>query len=88
MRISPVVEQRNMLNALNSASWRTGLEGVIFVIQMLLCVLFQWDARVPPLLRTIMDQAIFADVKVAAAGPAAPVARNPARNVFLVAVET
>lgn len=77
-----------MLDALNSAARRTGLEGVIFVVQMLLRVLIQWDAGIPPLLRAIMDQAVFADVKVAAAGPAAPVARNPARNVFLVAVET
>ena len=87
LRMAPVVKQGNVLHALNGAARRARLERAIFTLKMLRGVLFQRNARVPPLLGTIVNQTVFAHVKVAAAGTTTPFARNPAGNIFLMSVK-
>ena len=50
LRIPPVVEQRDVLHALNRAAWGTGLEGVVLVTNVLRRITFQWDGRITTLL--------------------------------------
>ena len=74
LRITPVVEQGDVLHALNRAAWRTGFEGIVFMIKVLRGVILQRDGRITPLLRAVMDQPVFANIEVTASGATSPVA--------------
>src|SRR6516165_4197791 len=70
LRVTPVIDHRHLLNARNRATWRTGLRSVVLMLEVLSSVLLQRYTRITTLLRTVVDQSLLANVKVAASGPA------------------
>src|SRR5207247_5153592 len=68
---APEVDHGDLLHAGDRAARGAGLVGKELVLEVGWCVLVERDGGVAPLLRTVVDQPVFADVEVAAAGAAA-----------------
>ena len=52
--IAPMVNDGNLLNATNRASWGAGFRGQILAAHVRLGVLFERNAGIPALLRAVM----------------------------------
>src|SRR5436190_20662307 len=77
LRIAPIVEYANLVDALKGASWRTPFLRIVFPIKIIHRVLLKWNARITALLRTPVDKAVLADVEIPRARSAAPVVGLP-----------
>src|SRR5439155_7193126 len=84
---APEVDHGDLLHAGDRAARGAGLVGKELVLEVGWCVLVERDGGVAPLLRTVVDQPVFADVEVAAAGAAAPVVGFAERYIPLEIVE-
>src|SRR5262249_55276936 len=84
---APVVEHRHLLDAGDGAEFRAGFFGVKLALQVFARVLFERDAGKAALLRAVMDEAVFADVQVTRARPAAPVVRPAVSQVLLELIQ-
>src|SRR5262245_56688786 len=73
LRVAPVVEDADLVNALQRAGRRAPLLGLVLAIEVFHRVLVQRDSRVTALLRTPVHQTLFTDVEIAGARAAAPV---------------
>ena len=60
-----------------------GLAGQIFAVKVLPCVLLQRDGGIASPLGAIVHKPIFADVKIAATGPAMPVVGQAQRQALV-----
>src|SRR6185295_1880397 len=63
--------------------WRARLFGEVFALDVRERVFLEGNAGVTTLLRTIVDEAVFADLEIARAGSATPVICLAACQVFL-----
>ena len=70
--MAPVVEDADLVDALERAVRGAPLLGHVLALEIFHRVLFERDAGVAALLRAPVDQAVLADVEVASAGAAAP----------------
>jgi len=86
--ISPVIYDRNLLDATNCAGWSTGLSGQIFTPHVLFRVVLQRYGGVAALLRAIMNEAILANVEITRARAASPVIRITTRKILLEPVQS
>jgi hypothetical protein len=80
---APGIDGGYLVNTGHGAARGAALFCKKFAMALLVSVLHQRDARVSALLRTIMDQAVFANIEIARACAAAPVVFFPARDIVL-----
>jgi hypothetical protein len=78
LRVAPVVEHGDLLRAGDGAARRARLLGVVLMFKVLAGVLLEWKGGISALLRAIVNQAVLADIELAAAGSAAPLVPQPA----------
>src|SRR5262245_53801705 len=78
-----IVDYRYPVHAADGAIRGARFDGVVFVFEMGRRVLIQRNRGIAALLGTIMDQSIFTDVEVAAAGMTMPLVRKAASEVVL-----
>src|SRR4030095_1632079 len=64
LRIAPIVEDADLMNALERASRSAPFLRVVLTIEIFHRVLGQRNARIPTLLRTPVDQPLFTNVEV------------------------
>jgi len=83
LRTAPGIQGRSLMHAGNGAARRATFLRHEFALALLVRIFEQRHAGIPALLRTIMDQAIFADVQVARAGAAPPVVFEAFGDVVL-----
>ena len=74
-----MVQHGHFLNATDRAGGGAALAGKVFPPHILERVFLDRDPGIAPLLRTVVDQAILADVDVAGAGAAAPIVWSATR---------
>src|ERR1022692_3806460 len=87
LRIAPVFDGAGLVGAGDGAARRALLGRAVLAPDILHRVLEQRLARVATLLRTIVHQAVFANVQVAGAGPAAPGILFAVRDIVLETVD-
>src|SRR5882762_1014192 len=87
LRCSPRIEDRNLMHARYCAMRRAGLLGIEFAPQIGNGIFFEGNPRISALLRTIMHQAIFADVQIASTRAASPLVRTALGNVVLEGID-
>ncbi len=87
LRSAPVVDVRHLMHAGDGAVGGTGLLRQKFALYIFSPIFRQWNAGPAALLRAIMHQPVFADVKVARSGAAAPVIRLAVDDGFLKVIE-
>src|SRR5439155_23764990 len=75
LRVAPVVEDANLMHALDSAGGRAPLFGFVFAVEIFDSVVCEGNSRIAALLRAPVNQAVFADVEIARAGTTAPLIR-------------
>ena len=75
MRVAPVVENADLMHALQRAGWSTPFLGFVLAIEIFHRVLLERDSGITALLRAPVDEALFTDVEIARAGTTAPVVR-------------
>src|SRR5580704_13760178 len=78
-----LVDHGHLVYAGYGAIGGTGLDGVVFMLQMLRTVLIERNAGKTTLLRTVMDESILADIEIATAGMTMPGVGESAHQVFL-----
>src|SRR5437870_10716148 len=83
---APEVDHGDLLYAGDRAAWGAGFAGEELVLEVGRCVLVERDGGVAPLLRTVVDQPVFANVEIAAAGAGAPVVGFAQRESLLAIV--
>src|SRR5574340_458925 len=83
---SPEIQVRNLMDARHRARRRTGLLRQEFPPNILCRVFVKGFAGPAALLRTIMDQPVFADVEIPGAGAATPIIGLALGDVFLKAI--
>ena len=84
LRVAPqLVDLRYSVHAADRAQWRAPFLPMKFAPQVVLTVAFEGDARTAALLRTPVNETVFADVEVTATSRAMPVVRLPVRQVLL-----
>src|SRR5690242_693691 len=88
LRVAPVVENANLVNALEGARRRAPFLGFVLAIEIFHRVLLEWDSRITALLRAPVDQTFFANVQIARAGTTAPVIRFAFRDAVLKPIES
>src|SRR6476659_7574573 len=71
------------MHAANGAERRAALQLMVSTPQMPRPVLLQGNTRVPPLLRTPVDEAVLTDIEVTASRAAVPFVRPPICQVLL-----
>ena len=74
------------MDAAYGAQRRASLVTVILPLQILGAILLERDARVAPLLRTPVHEAVLADVEIPCTGTAVPLVGLPVGEVLLEAV--
>src|SRR5258707_7599274 len=87
LRVAPVVEDADLMHALDRAGWRTPLFGFVLAPEIFHRVLFERCAGIATLLRAPVHQAVFADVEIARAGATAPFVRLAFGDAVLKPVE-
>src|SRR3954469_17028116 len=75
LRVAPVVEDADLMDALQCAGRGAPLLGIVLALEIFHRVLFERDAGDAALLRAPVDEPVLADVKVARPGAAAPLVR-------------
>src|SRR5581483_3450427 len=75
------------MHAGNRAMRSAALFGAILAADIVDCVFFKRNTRITALLRTIVHQAVFADIQITRSGAAAPLVRTPLRDVVLKPVD-
>jgi hypothetical protein len=85
--LSKSIEHRCLVNARYGTEGGTLFSDSGFPHDILAPVMLQRDAGTPPLLRTVMNQAVLADVKKPAAGSAVPIVRQTLEKVPLKRVQ-
>ena len=88
MRGAPGIDGRNLVHAGHGAARGAGFFGEELAVALLVSVFHDGNARIAALLRTIVDQAVFADVEIARASTAAPVVFLAARDIVLELIDT
>src|SRR4029077_8512012 len=83
LRSSPGVEDRNLVHAGNGAMGCAEFFGQVLATYVITGVFRERDRRIAALLRTVMDQTVFADIEVARARAAAPIIGQALGNVVL-----
>ena len=87
MGSAPEVNYGNLVHARNRAARGAALLRQKLALPLLIGIIFQWNARVPTLLRAIMNEAVLADIQIARTGPAPPVVLASLCNVVLEIVQ-
>src|SRR5262249_50816459 len=85
LRTPPEIHRRHAMHAADRAIWRARLRCREFPPDVLDRVAFERYPWITALLRTVVDEAVLADVEVARAGAAAPLIRLAVRQVVLKA---
>ena len=67
------------MHAPDRAMWRARFLGEVFSFDVGKRIFLEWNARVTPLLGTIVNQPVFANVEIPRAGAASPIVWFPAR---------
>src|SRR3954447_22063675 len=83
LRISPPIDNRNLMYARHRAVRSAALFGEVFTADIGNCVLLERDRRIPALLRAVMHQPVLADIQITGAGAASPLVRLPEGDVVL-----
>ena len=73
LRAAPIVEHSDLVNAGDGAVRGARFFRIELAVAALGGVLGERDARIAALLRTVMDEAVLANVEIARAGAAAPI---------------
>src|SRR5689334_21822539 len=87
LRVAPVVENSNLVNALERARRRAPFLGVVLAIEVFHRVLIERNSGIATLLRAPMDQTVFANVEVTRAGATTPIVRFALRDAVLKPVQ-
>src|SRR6185369_1192160 len=87
LRVAPVVENTDLMNALKRAGRGTPLFRIVFPIEVFHCVLLEWNSRITTLLRAPVDQPVLANVEITRACTAAPLVRPALGDAVLEPVE-
>ena len=82
-----VVEHRYLMDTRDGAERRAGFAAVSLALEVLACIGFERNGGSAPLLRTVVHQAVFADIKESATGAAIPLVRQAAADVLLKMIE-
>src|SRR5579864_8857409 len=82
--IAPAVDDRGLMDTGDRAVRSAGLFGEVFAADILDAVLLERNARIAALLRTVVNQAVLADVQISAASAAAPPVIGLARDQILL----
>src|SRR5271165_4300995 len=85
--LAEIVEHRGLTHAGDGAERRATLRLRSLALDVFHRVLFERNARTPPLLGTIVDQALLANVDESASRAAVPGVGDSTRDVLLKAVE-
>jgi len=75
------IDHRDTMHARNRAIRGTRFPGPILALKVVACVLLQWDGRITSLLGTVVDESVFADIKIAASCAALPIVWLSPRQV-------
>ena len=67
---------------------RAGLFCPIFAVDVVHGVLLEWNSRIAALLRAVVNQTVFANVKVTSPGAALPFVLDAVRDIVLKIVHT
>src|SRR5262249_22689292 len=86
--IAPVVEDANLMHALEGTGWRAPLLGAVFAFKIFHGVFGQRGSGITSLLRTPVDQTVFTDIQVPRTGTTTPLIRLAFGNAFLKPVKT
>src|SRR6185369_4547395 len=87
LRSAPGIKNRYLMHARNRAMWGARFFRDVFTADVGGCVVFQRNSWVAALLRTVVNQAVLADIEVTRAGAASPLIRAPLRDVVLESVD-
>lgn len=87
LRIAPAVQDCHLVHAAHGAEMGAFLFGPVFPLDVGLGVTLQGDARVPALLRAVMDQPFFANVQVPGAGTASPFVGLAVHKILLKIID-
>src|ERR1022692_2588448 len=87
LRRAPEIQVRNLVHAGNRTARRAGFFGQELAPDVGYGVFGERLGRISALLRTVVHQAVFADVQIAGASPAAPAVLPAVRNIVLEIVE-
>src|SRR5688572_5728165 len=82
-----MVDHGYLLDAPNRAGWGAGLLCEVLPMHVREGILLERNARISTLLRTVVDQAVLADVHVARASAASPVVCLSASEILLKPVD-
>src|SRR5579863_9820231 len=87
LRSAPSIEDGNLVNARNGAVRSAAFFGEIFAAHVIARVSCEGHAGIAPLLRAVMHQPVFANVKVASAGTASPRIGQALSDVVLEGID-
>src|SRR5262245_2923554 len=87
LRIAPVIDDRDLLDAPHSAGRSTRLSRKVVPFHVSERVFFERDGGIAALLGTIVDQTVLADIEVPRAGPASPIVGSAAGQVVLEPIQ-
>src|SRR5438045_8221406 len=87
LRIAPVVENADLVNALERARRRAPFLSLVLAIEIFHRVLVERYARIAALLRAPVDETVFADIEITRAGATTPVVRLSFSDAVLKPVQ-
>src|SRR5579883_3390610 len=87
LRAAPEIEVRHLVHTRHRAARGAFLHGAVFAADVVDRVFHQRLGRIAALLRTVVHQAVLADVEIAGAGAASPLVLDAVRDVVLEIVD-